>query len=79
MGKTLHADFPAARAVFDRVEAALNLPLRKLMFEGPKEGLTQTAIAQPAIFTHALAAFEAYKVDLKLDRFLRLAGSGKRT
>lgn len=62
MGKSLHAAYPASRAVFDRVEAALHVPLRKVMFEGPKEQLTRTAFAQPAILTHSVAAFEAFKV-----------------
>lgn len=62
MGKTLHAEYPAARAVFDRVEATLKIPLKKAMFEGPKEQLTRTSFAQPAILTHSVAAFEAYKV-----------------
>lgn len=62
MGKALHAAYPAARAVFDRVEASLRLPLTRVMFEGPKAELTRTAYTQPAILTHAVAAFEALKV-----------------
>ena len=62
MGKALHAEYPAARAVFDRVEATLKISLKKAMFEGPKEQLTRTSFAQPAILTHSVAAFEAYKV-----------------
>lgn len=62
MGKTLHTEYPAARAVFDRAAAVLQVPLKTIMFEGPKEQLKHTTIAQPAIFVHAMAAFEAYKV-----------------
>ena len=49
MGKALSEAFPAARAVFDEVDAALSQKLSALMFEGPLDELTLTANAQPAL------------------------------
>ncbi|MEK0082434.1 ACP S-malonyltransferase [Benzoatithermus flavus] len=59
MGKALHDAFPAARAVFEEVDAALGEPLSTLIFEGPAERLTLTANAQPALMATSLAAVRA--------------------
>ncbi|HRD74455.1 MAG TPA: ACP S-malonyltransferase [Hyphomicrobiaceae bacterium] len=55
MGKELAAAFPAARAVFEEVDAALGQNLSKLMFEGPQDQLTLTENAQPALIAVSLA------------------------
>jgi [acyl-carrier-protein] S-malonyltransferase len=55
MGKDVYDAFPAARAVFDAAEAACGLPLKKLCFEGPEQGLARTDVCQPAIFTVSAA------------------------
>jgi len=55
MGKDLAERFPAARAVFEQADAALDLPLSRLMWDGPEEELTLTHNAQPAILVHSLA------------------------
>ncbi len=57
MGKDLAERFPAARAVFDAIDEALDAPLSKLMFEGPEQDLTATQNAQPAILAHSAAVF----------------------
>jgi [acyl-carrier-protein] S-malonyltransferase len=59
MGKELADAFPAARAVFDEVDAALGESLSKLMWEGPIDTLTLTANAQPALMAVSLAAARA--------------------
>lgn len=51
MGRQLYDAHPEARELFDRAEAVLELPLRRLCFEGPEEELTATQNAQPALFT----------------------------
>ena len=56
MGQELAAAFPAARAVFDAVDAALGEKLSTLCFEGPDEQLKLTANTQPAILTVSAAA-----------------------
>ncbi len=57
MGKDLAERFPAARAVFDAIDAALGVSLSKVMFDGPDEELTATHNAQPAILAHSAAVF----------------------
>lgn len=59
MGADLYAKFPTARDVYDRAEQVLELPIRKLSFEGPDDELRQTRYTQPAILTHSLAALAA--------------------
>jgi [acyl-carrier-protein] S-malonyltransferase len=55
MGKEIHDQYPAAREVFDRAEGLLEMPLRKLCFEGPLDELTLTRNLQPAVTTVNLA------------------------
>ncbi len=56
MGREIHDQYPAAREAFERAEALLELPLRKLCFEGPLEALTLTRNLQPAVTAVNLAA-----------------------
>ncbi|MFB3893502.1 MAG: ACP S-malonyltransferase [Phycisphaerae bacterium] len=56
MGKDLYEAFAAARTIFDVAEDVSGLPLKKLCFDGPKEDLDRTDMAQPAIFTVSAAA-----------------------
>ena len=65
MGQDLAAAHPAARDVFDRVDAALGAPLSRLMFEGPADELTRTDNAQPALFAHGAAAWAATRERLR--------------
>mgnify|MGYP002084070095 CR=1 FL=1 len=55
MGRALAEAFPAAKAVFDEVDAALGQKLSVLMWEGPKDQLTLTENAQPALMAHSMA------------------------
>ena len=55
MGKELADAFPAAREVFEAVDAALDQKLSTLMFEGPEDQLTLTENAQPAIMAVSVA------------------------
>lgn len=59
MGKDLHDESPAARAVFEEVDDALARPITQLVFEGPADELTRTENAQPAISAVSLAAHAA--------------------
>ncbi|HEX9792866.1 MAG TPA: ACP S-malonyltransferase [Planctomycetota bacterium] len=59
MGADFAARSAAARALFDRADAVLGLPLSKICFEGPLEDLTRTDHAQPAIYVCSLAALAA--------------------
>lgn len=55
MGKALSDAFPVARAVFDEVDEALGQKLSTIMWEGPKETLTLTENAQPALMAVSMA------------------------
>ncbi len=61
MGKALCDASAAARAVFERADAALGFSISKLCFEGPKEELTLTKHTQPAILTASVAALAAIR------------------
>jgi [acyl-carrier-protein] S-malonyltransferase len=66
MGKALFEAFPAARAVFEEVDAALAFPLSRLCFEGPEAELLLTANAQPAILTTSVAALRVLTAETGL-------------
>jgi len=55
MGKALADAFPAARAVFDEVDAALGEKLTATIWDGPPETLQLTENAQPALMAVSLA------------------------
>ena len=61
MGRALAEAYPAARDVFDEVDAALGEKLSTLIFEGEIETLTLTRNAQPALMATSIAAMEALK------------------
>ena len=61
MGKQLYDNFPGARSVFERADAALGWSVSKLCFEGPEAELMLTANTQPAILTTSVAALEALR------------------
>lgn len=71
MGKALAASFPAARQVFEEVDAALGEKLSHIMWNGPADTLTLTENAQPALMAVSLAALRTLEteagVDLKRD------------
>ena len=55
MGKALADAFPAARAVFDEVDAALGQKLTAIIWDGPAETLQLTENAQPALMAMSIA------------------------
>src|ERR1700756_2966315 len=55
MGKAFSEAFPAARAVFEEVDAALGEKLTAIIWEGPGETLQLTENAQPALMAVSLA------------------------
>ena len=55
MGRALAENFAVARDVFDEVDAALGQKLSAIMWEGPKETLTLTENAQPALMAVSMA------------------------
>jgi [acyl-carrier-protein] S-malonyltransferase len=67
MGKTLAANFPAARQVFEDVDTALGSKLSTIIFEGPADTLTLTENAQPALMAVSLAALRVLEAEAGLD------------
>ena len=57
MGRDLWERYPAARALFEEADEALGFSLSELCFNGPEEELKQTAVTQPAVFVHSVAAW----------------------
>jgi len=63
MGKALAEAFPAAKAVFDEVDAALSERLSAIIWDGPAETLQLTENAQPALMAVSLAALRALEAE----------------
>src|ERR1700754_3681275 len=63
MGKALADAFPAAKQVFDEVDAALGEALSRTMWEGPAETLTLTENTQPALMAVSLAALRVLEAE----------------
>lgn len=61
MGAELFRQAPAARALFERADAALGYDLTRLCFEGPEDELRQTIHAQPALYVTSCAALAALR------------------
>ncbi len=59
MGQSFFASSQGA-LMLEEAESALTLPLRSLMLKGPQAELTSTAVAQPAILLHSIAAYSAF-------------------
>ncbi|MGV6847164.1 MAG: ACP S-malonyltransferase [Marinibacterium sp.] len=63
MGKALADAYPAARAVFDEVDDALDEKLSDLIWNGEVETLTLTENAQPALMATSMAALRALETE----------------
>lgn len=63
MGRALAEAYPAARAVFDEVDAALGEKLSALIWEGDIAELTLTQNAQPALMATSIAALRALEAE----------------
>ena len=75
MGKALADAYPAAKAVFDEVDAALGESLSSLIWEGDIETLTLTQNAQPALMATSMAAMRALEAEgIWIDKAAFVAG-----
>jgi [acyl-carrier-protein] S-malonyltransferase len=63
MGRDLAEAYPAARAVFEEVDAALGDDLSGLIWEGDQDTLTLTRNAQPALMATSMAAMAALRAE----------------
>lgn len=64
MGRALAEAEPVARAVLERADEVLGVPLSRLMAEGPEDELTATRNAQPAILAHSVAVLRVLEARL---------------
>jgi [acyl-carrier-protein] S-malonyltransferase len=55
MGKDIFDEFSDAQQLYQEADQVLNKNLSELMFEGPKEELTETENAQPALLLSSIA------------------------
>ncbi|MDX2309410.1 MAG: ACP S-malonyltransferase [Hyphomicrobium sp.] len=67
MGRDLAANFAAGKAVFEEVDDALGEKLSSLIWDGPKEALTLTENAQPALMAVSIAVMRVLESELGLD------------
>src|SRR5215210_1794765 len=67
MGKAMAEAFPAARAVFDEVDAALGEKLTAIIWDGPADRLMLTENAQPALMAVSLATLRVLQAEAGLD------------
>jgi [acyl-carrier-protein] S-malonyltransferase len=74
MGRNLHDRYPAARHVFERAEEVLQMPIRRLCFEGPVEELNRTDIIQPCVMTVCWAAYEVWRQSYGFENVTVTAG-----
>lgn len=63
MGKAIAEAWPAAKAVFESVDEALDERLSALIWDGDIETLTLTANAQPALMVTSMATFAAMEAE----------------
>jgi [acyl-carrier-protein] S-malonyltransferase len=73
MGRELAETFAVAREVFEEVDEALGQKLSAIMWEGPKETLTLTENAQPALMAVSMAVMRV----LEREKGIKLAGTVK--
>jgi [acyl-carrier-protein] S-malonyltransferase len=75
MGRDLAQAYPAAQAVFDEVDDALNEKLSTLIWEGEADTLTLTQNAQPALMATSMAVMRAMEAEgIGIDRAAFVAG-----
>ena len=61
MIKNLYNNFTYVKSFFDQADELLQIPLTKMILEGPKETLNKTENTQPAIFLSSYSIFEVIK------------------
>ncbi|RDY23531.1 [acyl-carrier-protein] S-malonyltransferase [Romboutsia maritimum] len=63
MGKSLYENIDECRKIFDKGEKLLDMPIKKIIFEGPEETLMDTKNNQPAILLVSLACLKALELE----------------
>jgi [acyl-carrier-protein] S-malonyltransferase len=74
MGRRLYERYPAARRVFERAEEVLDMPVRRLCFDGPEAELNRTENIQPCVMTVCWAAYEIWRESYGMEQVRVMAG-----
>ena len=74
MGRRLYDRYPAARRVFRRAESVLQMPVRRLCFDGPADDLNRTENIQPCLMTVCWAAYEIWRQRYGMEQVRVMAG-----
>ena len=76
MGKELYTKFDLVKNLFKEADNVLNLPLSKIILEGPNEKLNLTINTQPAIYLISFSIFNLVKKEfnINLDKAKYFAG-----
>jgi [acyl-carrier-protein] S-malonyltransferase len=74
MGRSLHDRYPAARRALERAEEVLEMPVRRLCFEGPAEELNRTEVLQPCVMAVCWAAYEVWRESYGMEQVKVMAG-----
>jgi malonyl CoA-acyl carrier protein transacylase len=61
MGSDIHAEYAAARAVYDQASTTLGYDMAELSFRDPEEKLNRTQFTQLALLTHSVACLRVYQ------------------
>ncbi len=67
MGKEFYDKFDLVKNLFKQADEALDLPLSKIILEGPKEELDLTTNTQPAIFLISYSIFQVIIKEFNID------------
>ena len=76
MIKELHEKYDLVKRIFKDADTILNIPITKIIFEGPENKLNLTENTQPAIFLASYCIFEVIKREFAFDfkKFKYFAG-----
>ena len=67
MGKSFYDKYELVKKYFKEADEALNLPLSKIILDGPKTDLDLTFNTQPAIFLISYSIFNVVKKEFNID------------
>src|SRR6056300_1358701 len=67
MGKEFYDKYDLVKSFFKEADEALNIPLSKIILEGPKEELDLTANTQPAIFLISYSIYNVIRKEFNVD------------
>ena len=67
MGKEFYDKFDLVKNLFKKADETLDIPLSKIILEGPKEQLDLTINTQPAIFLISYSIFKVAKEEFNIE------------